>query len=461
MSIWFLRKCPALNAGPWVNDKTGQALLLLQLKDPFVITHPETAYHSDDLSIFLNVRGNSEYAKVSYPVKYGLFSRLETREMILEFNLNHEIRHARSRTRQWLHPSEWLKRTVGNDWIYYSSGGYAGVYEAIGEYYLPNFTYPTNSLLGGRPFEEAEVAKIYQDWPELLAALPDSRPDMPPRVVDWLTQVKRIQKADLENKAQALFEICGARTTVLPPDARHSDYNVIPLTIADGCLYKCRFCKVKNKKPFTPRTLEDIGRQIRALARLYGRDLVNYNALFLGEHDALNAPADLIVSAARKSYDQFGFARSIMTQPRLYLFGSVDSLLGADPHLFESLNALPFDTFINIGLESFDPATLEHLGKPVTSRKVSQAFDKMRSINQDFDRIEVTGNFVMDDRLSPDHIQAVLDLVRHRITRPVPKGCIYLSPLAFARPSREVLYDFYRLKTASRLPMFLYIIQRL
>jgi len=73
----------------------------------------------------------------------------------------------------------------------------------------------------------------------------------------------------------------------------------------------------------------------------------------------------------------------------------------------------------------------------------------------------MTGNFVMDDQLSPDHTQAVLNLVRHRITHALPKGSVYLSPLAFARPSREVLYDFYRLKTASRLPMFLYIIQRL
>ncbi|MFO7912934.1 MAG: radical SAM protein [Desulfotignum sp.] len=434
---------------------------MLQLNDPFVITHPETAFQSDDLSIFLNVRENKEYVKVSYPVKYGIFSRLETRDMILGFNLNHEIQHARSKTRHWLHPSEWLKRTVGNDWIYYSSGGYAGVYEAIGEYYLPNFTYPTNSLLGGRPLEEPEVAKIYQNWPELLAAVPDNLPDMPARIAEWLRQVKRITKADLETKARTLFEICGARTTVLPPDARHSDYNVIPLTIADGCLYKCRFCKVKNKKPFFTRTRDDIQRQIRGLDRLYGKDLINYNALFLGEHDALNAPADLIVYAARESYDRFGFAHSYMTQPRLYLFGSVDSLLDADPHLFESLNALPFDTYINIGLESFDPSTLQLLGKPVTARQVGLAFDKMHSINQACARIEITGNFVMDDRLPPGHTQAVLDLVRYRINHTLSKGSIYLSPLAFARPSREVLYDFYRLKTGSRLPMFLYIIQRL
>ena len=54
----------------------------------------------------LNCTGNNEYAKLSYPIKYGQFSRLETNQFIFEFNLNHEIRHAKSRNRNWIHPSE-------------------------------------------------------------------------------------------------------------------------------------------------------------------------------------------------------------------------------------------------------------------------------------------------------------------------------------------------------------------
>lgn len=434
---------------------------MLQIRDPYKTTHPETAYQTDDLSIFLNIRGNNEYAKVSYPVKYGIFSRLETREMILEFNLNHEIKHARSKTRHWLHPSEWLKRTVGNDWIYYSSGGYSGVVEAIGEYYLPNFMYATNSLLGGKPFEFPVIADLCSSWQDMMAGIPGALPDMPDPIADWLEKAKSIHGPDLEKKADHLFDISGARATVLPPDARHSDYNLIPLTIADGCLYKCRFCKVKNKKPFTPRSRTDIQQQIQALKLLYGPDLINYNALFLGEHDALCAPKDLILFAANQSHDAFGFAHSFMKTPRMYLFGSVDSLLNADMTLFDALNRLPFDTYINIGLESHDQATLDRIGKPITAEKVSLAFDRMGEINHTFPKIEMTGNFIMDDHLPPTHIQSMLDLVRNRISHPVPKGSIYLSPLRFGKPSREVLYDFYRLKTASRLPMFLYIIQRL
>jgi hypothetical protein len=398
---------------------------------------------------------------MSYPVKYGLFSRLETREFIFEFNLNHEIRHARSKSDSWIHPSEWLKRTMGDDWVYYSTGGYAGVVESIGEYYLPNLVYQTNSLLGGKPFETPEVAKISDDWHTLVSEIIVDNPCLPAKAAQWLGRVKQVLPEDLARKADTLFGISGARATVLPPDARHSDYDIIPITLQDGCLYKCRFCKVKNKKVFKERTRQDIQNQIFQLKALYGKDLVNYNSVFLGEHDALNASMDLVLFAAQTAYDKLKFADSYMKKPMLYFFGSVDALLNADDRLFDRLNRLPFHTCINIGLESADDDTLSFIGKPVSAQKVRRAFEKMQTINQNFSRVEMTGNFVMDKSLSETHTLSMLDLVRGGIRLPRPKGSIYLSPLKFGSPSREVLFDFYHLKTQSRLPMFLYIIQRL
>lgn len=424
--------------------------------------HPlPVSYKDGGLCIDIGCRGNREYTKISYPVKYGIFSRLETRELILEFNLNHEIRHARSKTNAWPHPQEWLKRTAGNDWVYYSTGGYAGVFESIGEYYLPNLMYTTNSLLGGKPFDEPEVARLSRDWHATLAGIPMDMDKMPEAVRQWVEQILSKTPAMLDEKARDLFAVSGARTTVLPPDARHSDYDVIPLAIADGCLYKCRFCKVKNKKPFTPRSREDIQRQLHRLRQIYGRDLINYNSLFLGEHDALNAPADLILYAARAAHDILGFGTGVMAAPRLFMFGSVDAVLNAGDDLFRELNTLPCHTYINIGLESADPATLETIGKPVTAEKVCKAFDWIQEINRRFDRVELTCNFIMDEDLPKGHNSAMLDLVRNRLKFTLPKGSVYLSPLRFGRPSREVLFDFYHLKTQSRLPMFLYIIQRL
>ena len=416
-------------------------------------------FQNPNLSIELNCQGSREYTKVSFPVKYGLFSKLETCDYIFEFNLNHEIRHAKSKKKAWLHPSEWLKRTMGNDWIYYSTGGYSGVYEALGEYYLPNLTYPTNSLIGGQPFKENEIDAIVRNWHKIISQLPDT--GLPDRFSRWADLIKQQTPEALQKKAQKLFNISGSRVTVMPPDARHVDYNIIPINISDGCLYKCRFCKVKNKKKFSIRSQQDIDNQINLLKQLYDKDILNFNALFLGEHDALNAPCDLILHTAQTAFDAFEFQASYMKKNFIFMFGSVDSFLNAGKTFFKNLNCLPFLSFINIGIESYDQATLDFLGKPLTCKKVDRAFDKIQTINDTFPNIEITCNFVMDEALSDSHYTTLMTLIREKVNRTKPKGCIYLSPLKFGSPSRQVLYDFYKLKSLSRLPTFLYMIQRL
>lgn len=438
-----------------------QSIKKRQMDNIDLTAYPHIQYTANDLSIELNTRGSEEYQKISYPVKYGIFSRLETRDLILEFDLNQEIRQARSKTPQWLHPQEWLKRTKGNDWIYYSTGGYAGVFDSIGEYYLPNLMYTTNSIIGGKPFEDPEVERLSKQWHTTLSGINTNGSALPEPLRVWVNKIKSKTPKHLVDRAERLFEIPGARSTVLPPDARHSDYDVIPLTIADGCLYKCRFCKVKNNKPFTPRSFQDIDGQLIALKEVYAKDLINYNSLFLGEHDALNAPLDLILYGARKGYQVLNLSKSAMKTPRLYFFGSVDALLNADEQLFHQLNLLEFHTYINIGLESPDPSTLERIGKPITPKKVTLAFERMQKINQKFDRIEMTCNFIMDENLPKEHNLAMMTLIRDFFKFTQPKGSVYLSPLQFGKPSRDVLFDFYHLKTRSRLPMFLYIIQRL
>ena len=416
-------------------------------------------FKTQDLSIELNCYGNNEYTKVSYPVKYGLFSRFETCDYVFEFNLNHEIRHAKSKKRSWIHPSEWLKRTIGNDWVYYSTGGYSGVYEALGEYYLPNLTYPTNSLLGGKPFKENEIDRIANNWYQIVSQLPDT--DMPGPFSKWIGAIKQQTPKGLQKKSQNLFDISGSRVTVMPPDARHVDYNIIPVNISDGCLYKCQFCKIKNKKKFSVRSKQNIHLQIKQLKQLYGKDIINFNALFLGEHDALNASIELILKTAQQARDTFEFQASYMKKKYLFMFGSVDSFLKKDTSFFAALNDLGFQTFINIGLESYDQTTLDLLGKPLTIEKVGHAFEKIQVINDTSPNIEISCNFVMDETLSDAHYTALMALIRESVTRTKPKGCIYLSPLKFGSPSRQVLYDFYKLKSLSRFPTFLYIIQRL
>ena len=126
-----------------------------------------------------------------------------------------------------------------------------------------------------------------------------------------------------------------------------------------------------------------------------------------------------------------------------------------------NLEKLPGMYYINIGLESADQDTLDKLGKPISVGLVQAAFRRMQEINERYGSIEITANFIMDEELPANHYPAILALIRESLVRTKPKGSIYFSPLTFNQPSRARLFEFNRLKILSRLPTFLYIIQRL
>ena len=95
------------------------------------------SFQFDNLSIILSKQGSREFSKVSYPIRYGRFAEIKTPDYIFQFNLNGEVKYIQGRRESWPHPAEWLKRTVANDWAYYSAGTYSEVYDYFGEYYLP------------------------------------------------------------------------------------------------------------------------------------------------------------------------------------------------------------------------------------------------------------------------------------------------------------------------------------
>lgn len=415
-------------------------------------------------------KGSTVYTKMSYPVHCGHYSVLETDHHVFHFNLNNEIIRAKAKGDAWGHPHEWLKRTVGNDWVFYSTGGYTGVFEATGEYYLPNFRYPTNSILGGHPFRLQEIHSLADNWHQiLLDLLGEVEFTLSSEIQgncthqklhDFLTKVTANTPHNLEKKASHLFDIIGGRISVLPPDARHVDYNLIPLTIAQGCLYKCKFCKVKNGTVFTEKKREEICEQIDQLKQLYGEDLINYNSLFLGEHDALQASSELTLYSIEKAYKEFGLTNSHISGSNTFLFGSVTSLLNTPIQFFQQLEEFPGKTYINIGLESADQETLNIIGKPITEKMVQEAFNRSQDINDRFPSIEITSNFIMDENLPENHYIKILKLIREQQSHVKAKGSIYFSPLTFNQPSRSRLFEFNRIKIMSRFPTYLYIIQR-
>ncbi len=423
--------------------------------------YPEQHFLLDNFSATLFKRGDKSYTKASYPVRTGIYSEIETDDYTYHFNLNSEIIRIIGRTADWPHPHEWLKRTTGNDWVYYSTGGYTGVFETTGEYYLPNFPYVTNNVLGGKPFLNESIQSATRLWHQKLTAVREMLDPPDNRVSLFLDAALAKTPGHLAEKAEDITSCCGGRTTVLPPDTRHVDYNVIPLSLSEGCLHKCRFCKVKNSKPFSVKSSAQISEQITGLRKLYGEDLFNYNSVFLGEHDSLCAGPQPLCFAVREAVEGFHLNDSWCHGSNIFLFGSAFSLLNAPLSVFDELSLAGPDIYINIGLESADQETLDQLGKPLTRQMVIAAFELIQQLNDRYRNIEITANFVTGDTLSENHYQALLSLVRESIPRRKSKGCIYLSPLRFGSPSRSQLFTFYRLKVQSRLPLFLYTIQKL
>ncbi|MBN1654633.1 MAG: hypothetical protein JXA30_12755 [Deltaproteobacteria bacterium] len=425
------------------------------------------SYPFEDLGITPVKKGFTEHVKLSCPVRYGVYGEIKTRDYLYHFNLRGEIRQIQGRARSWPNPAEWLKRSDGGDWIYYSSGGYRGVYELFGEHYFPCLSYESNSIAPDNPFELASVRGASLSLRPLLEKLKRAVSEIDSATVRrFLTGIVSADSTTLRMRANRLHRIIGARLSVIPPDLRHADYDAIPLIVADGCLYRCGFCRVKNGMDFVPRTFENILDQIKGLKAHFGEDLPNYNALFLGTLDALNAGKSAIEFAATEAYERFDFERSYIKCPKLFFFASVDSLLRAPPGLFELLNDLPYTSYINIGLESADAATFDRLKKPLSVDRVYEAYRKMIEINRRFARVEVTANFVLGESLSQNHDASVLALIGATPGWVKDKGCLYFSPLLDAergdnRAKQAVISRFREIKRHIRIPAHLYLIQRL
>ena len=87
------------------------------------------SYPLDHFIITLDKEGSREFSKVSFPMRHGRFAEIRAPDYLFQFNLNGEIKFIQGLIRTWSHPAEWLKRTVGNDWVYYSAGDYEGIYD--------------------------------------------------------------------------------------------------------------------------------------------------------------------------------------------------------------------------------------------------------------------------------------------------------------------------------------------
>lgn len=417
-----------------------------------------SSYRINGMAVTIEKEGADSHTKATYPIRVGKYSEIKTQDYEFHFNLKGQIKFIRGLHYKWRHPGELLKRTDGNDWVYYSLGSVGErIVRWLGEYYLPCPPYATNAIYEYNPFNDPNVMSALGAWSQLYANLyQTNRDELSDEVRVFFDKVRDNDENTLFKQAGDLQAIIGERMSVLPPDTRHVDYEIIPLTLADGCRYHCGFCCVKSPQAYRPRSEENVLEQIAQLKDFYGPNLGNYKAMFLGNHDALGAGRELILSAASQAIKAFE-----TKEPVLFLFGSVDSLLEADSALLDGLSKIADHTYINIGFESVDNATLAQIKKPLDADKVRAAFKKMLQINRDYKNIEITGNFLLGDMLSIEHIQSLMELLQSVPEPDSRKGAIYLSPLLESQKKRELLETFFQIKEQSTLPAYIYLIQRL
>jgi hypothetical protein len=341
--------------------------------------------------------------------------------------------------------------------------GLGRVIDWVGENYLPCLPYASNAIREGTPYADPRIASGFSAWSQVYGTLScSSLNGLPEDIRSFVIQV--IRKNDdnsLIKQTKQFHDIFGDRVSVLPPDTRHVDYEVIPVNIADGCLYRCTFCSVKSGMPFKARSREDIVRQLDELKFFYGVNAQNLNSIFIGNHDALAAGIELISFTAGKAYESFGFANHRGGTPSMFLFGSASSFLKSDDRVFERLNDLPYKSYINLGLESFDDSTLKKLGKPIDQGMVKQSLTKMIDVNETYPNVEVSANFLLGTTFSSEHHEALVSLLRGIPKGSGKRGCIYLSPLIETVHRDKVLPMFYDIKKQSGLPVYIYLIQRL
>jgi radical SAM superfamily enzyme YgiQ (UPF0313 family) len=416
----------------------------------------------EDMEILFDCAGRDDWGKFSFPVWYGIPVKIKWRGYGFDFNLRGEWKWITGGKGVWPDPQEMLKRTDGNELIYYGVENYASNYDLIKNFYIPYNDVYNFDLFPARPLDAGHVKRALLVIDELAGAAGRLAWIAPcARLREFLLKVSVYGSAGLTRNAALLRRIMGTNLPVLPPDTIDVDYEVIPLIITDGCDHNCRFCSFKAPDSLRVRSRKNIREQIRGLKDFYKEDIVNYNSVVLGQNDALAGGKEILLDAAKLAYEGLDLSASFHKPPaNLFLFGSVAPFLEAENSLFDELNRLPFRTFLNIGMESFDQETLSILGKPLSAGQTTEAFRKMMAVNRGWDRVTVSCNFVLGDDLPRRHKEGIIKTLAEETTAR-DRGTAFLAPLFGRTQRRRIIAEFIEIKRNAHLPVYIYLAQRL
>ena len=157
--------------------------------------------------------------------------------------------------------------------------------DVFGEYYFPYPAYPTNCLFKENPFARQSVRTALKEVGEIASNAAGQSQEHyttdDQALRDFLSLVGYNSTDHLRKRADQFHRILKAQVTVLQPDCRHVDYDVIPVMISEGCLYNCSFCEVKSGMDLSFRSRDEITEQLIALREFFKADLLNYNSIYL------------------------------------------------------------------------------------------------------------------------------------------------------------------------------------
>lgn len=403
------------------------------------------------------------HGKLSYPVRCGRYHELQTPDALYHLGLDGFPKYAQGRRAGWPHPQEWLKSTRGGDWLYYSSQGYGDLFDLTGEYYYPFVSYASNPLFSGNPFHSPAVAGLLQGHDQCCrqAAARAEAGGFTGEAGEVLRRFSHWTGEARARHGRDWLRLLHARIPVLPPDCRHVDYDVLPVILSQGCLANCGFCRIKTGGEFSVRPLPEVTKQLAGLQGLLGPELANYRGIFFGQHDVLACGIDHIDTALSVVLQWLPADHGLVREPEVFFFASTASLLTVDETELRRLERNDCRVHINIGLESFDQATLDALQKPVRSEENIAAFRRMLAINRRCGHLTLSANLISGRLAGPGHIDRAIEVIKAEVRVFEPGSVLYLSPLTGEYDIKEVRSDLRRIQALRRLPVYPYLIQRL
>ena len=436
-----------------------------------------SSFKVDTIEILFDHGGDKRFNKYGYINWLGLPVKVFTREHAFDFGLEGRIhRIKKANGSDWPNNWDWLQRTLCNDWVYYDYSGWYESTDLTGDHWwavngrtdLPT-TVDDKAL--DRPYVQGtfnsfdylitSINHILRERPEIytrdgqLAEIGEQQ-----RVWEFLEKVAQKNSSWLAKDAKNLHQIIEGNLPVLPPDTIKVDYQVIPVMIMDGCGYKCKFCDVRGNSVFNLRNEGNISEQLDALKRYLGNNLYNYNSVVLGQNNALAAGLELIEYAASEAYATLRCGESYHRGSNLFMFSTNKAFLEALDSTFDMLEQLPFEhVYINVGWEAVTAGNLRQLGKPQKSQQVFQGMTKAGKINRNYNKIHISGNFIIGNTLSGNQAISIASAIRSTEYG----GTIYLSPLHGQNDREQTLRDLKVIREAElpAVQVWLYTMQRL